>query len=336
MEWPRQRKPNTENVPLYVRSENLATQFEASEKYMYGSTTVEAFDIQAEKMKSETPVFFGTGWAASRGVYEANILGIADKGRRVLSMFAPHGIDTDPDFGTGDKTYAAAELRKAAAMLRMLEEKNVEPIDIVAHSESAIWTLIVATMHPEKIRNIVLVDPAGLIDEDSTPRLAVSFVRDIVQGALNKEKLPRPHVERSVQPGSPGDLFGALLNIVGNPMLSLKEVLAIRDADIRDMLEELKALGKRISIVQGERDVIFPKERMERVVNTKHVDGLYSVYGAHNEMNSNPAPYISVIDHALDALERLSRMDKRRSVADKTETAEKNTLAISSRRSDVF
>ena len=225
-------------------------------------------------------------------------------------MFAPHGIDTDPDFGTGDKTYAAAELRKAAAMLRTLEEKGVEQMDIVAHSESAIWTLIVATMHPEKIRNVVLIDPAGLIDKDSTPRLATSFCLDIVQGALNKEKLPRPKVERGVQPGSPTDLFGALKNMAGDPMRSLKEVLALRDADIRDILENLKAQGKHIAIVQGARDVIFPMERMNKIVNTKQVDGFYSVYDAHNEINSNPEAYIHVIDHALDALEKLSKRDK--------------------------
>jgi len=170
------QQPKGENQPPYVRNEALAKQFEQTEKYTYGSTTIEAFDIHAEKLKTETPVFFGTGWSASRGVYEASILGVADRGRRVLSMFAPHGIDTDPDLGKGDNTYAAAELRKAAAMLRTLEEKGVEQIDIVAHSESAIWTLIVATMHPEKIRNIILIDPAGLIDEDTTVRLATSFV----------------------------------------------------------------------------------------------------------------------------------------------------------------
>lgn len=309
MESPRKRKPNIENARPYVRSEELARQFEDTEKYTYGSTVVEAFDIAPEKLKTETPVFFGTGWSASRGVYEASILGIAEKGRRVLSMFAPHGVNTDPDFGKGDKTYAAAELRKAAAMLHMLEEKGVEQLDIVAHSESAIWSLIVASMHPEKIRNIVLVDPAGLIDEDTTPRLAVSFARDIVQGALNNERNPRPQIERSVHPGSPVDLFGALRNMMGSPMQSLKEVLAIRDADIREILEDLKAQGKHISVVHGEQDVIFPMERMERVVNKEHVDGFYSVYGSHNEINNNPAPYIAVIDHALDALERLARRD---------------------------
>lgn len=303
------KQPKGENQPEYVRSEMLAKQFEQSEKYEYGSTTVEAFDVQPEKLKTETPVFFGTGWSASRGVYEATMLGIAERGRRVLSMFAPHGIDTDSDFGKGDNTYAASELRKAAAMLRTLEEKGVEQLDIVAHSESALWTLIVASIHPEKIRNIVLIDPAGLIDEDSTVRLATSFCLDIVQGALNNEKLPRPAIKRSVQPGSPADLLGALKNMVGNPMRSLKEVLALRDADIRKTLEDLKAQGKRIAIIQGARDAIFPMERMQRVVNTDHVDGFYSVYGAHNEINSNPEAYIHVIDHALDALEKLNERD---------------------------
>lgn len=302
--------PKGENLPPYVRSETLAKQFEQTKKYTYGSTTIEAFDVQPEKLKTEIPVFFGTGWSASRGVYESAMLGIADRGRRLLSVFAPHGIDPDPDFDTGDKTYAAAELRKAAAMLRTLEEKNIEQLDIVAHSESALWALIVATMRPEKIRNIVLIDPAGLIDEDSTVRLATSFCLDIVQGALNKEKLPRPEVERTVQPGSSTDLFGALRNIVGNPMRSLKEALAMRDADIRKILEDLKTQGKHIAVIQGVRDEIFPMERMNEVVNTKQVDGFYSVYGAHNEMNSNPAAYITVIDHALDALEQLSKKEK--------------------------
>ncbi len=117
-------------------------------------------------------------------------------------------------------------------MLRMLEEKGVEQLDIVAHSESALWTLIVATMHPEKIRNIVLVDPAGLIDEDTTARLATSFCLDIVQGVLNKEKLPHPEIERSVKPGSSTDLFGALKNMIGNPMRSLKEVLIMQSIQI--------------------------------------------------------------------------------------------------------
>lgn len=303
-------KPKGENQPAYVRNETLAKQFEQTEKYQYGSTTIEAFDIQPEKLKTETPVFFGTGWSASRGVYEASMLGIADRGRRLLSVFAPHGIDTETDFGKGDKTYAAAELRKAVAMLHALEEKGVEQLDVVAHSESALWTLIVATMHPEKIRNIVLIDPAGLIDDETTPRLATSFCLDIVQGALNKEKLPRPNIERSVQPGSPTDLFGALKNMAGNPMHSLKEVLAMRDADIRFILEDLKAQGKHISIIQGARDTIFPMERMQRVVNTTQVDGFYSVYGAHNEINLNPEAYIHVIDVALDALEKLSEKNR--------------------------
>jgi pimeloyl-ACP methyl ester carboxylesterase len=311
MEGPAQ--PKGENLPAYVRNEALAAQFAQPEKYTYGSTTIEAFDVQPEKLKTEVPVFFGTGWSASRGVYEASMLGVADRGRRLLSLFAPHGIDTDQDFGEGDRTYAAAELRKAAAMLHTLEEKGVEQLDIVAHSESAIWSLIVATMHPEKIRNIVLIDPAGFIEEETTPRLMKSFCLDIVQGALNKEKLPRPEVERTVQPGSGGDLFGALKNMLGNPMLSLKEVLALRDADIRQILEDLKAQGKHIAIIQGVRDTIFPMELVNKVVNTKQVDGFYSVYGAHNEINSNPEAYITVIDHALDALEKLSEKDKKAS-----------------------
>ena len=55
------RQPKGENQPEYVRNEALAKQFEQSEKYEYGSTMVEAFDVRPEKLKDEVPVFFGTG-----------------------------------------------------------------------------------------------------------------------------------------------------------------------------------------------------------------------------------------------------------------------------------
>src|SRR3989344_7534285 len=92
------KKGSLMNPEPKKRSEFLGKQFDTPEEYTYGSTTLEAFDVSPEVLKSEVPVFFGTGWSASRGIYEADILGLAEQGRRVISIFAPHGIDTEPDF----------------------------------------------------------------------------------------------------------------------------------------------------------------------------------------------------------------------------------------------
>jgi pimeloyl-ACP methyl ester carboxylesterase len=288
----------------------LREQFVRTEKHFVGKTEIESHDIVPERLKSEVPVFFGTGWSASKGVYEASIVGIANEGRRVTSLYAPHGVETDEKFGEGG-AYAEVELKKAAAMLKILEDKAIEQIDIVAHSESAIWSLIVASIHPEKVRNIVLIDPAGLIGEDSLSRLGISFSLDVVREELNLMKHPRPEVERSTPLGMK-DLLQALGNIVSKPLESLKAVLAIKNADIRDMLRMLKSQGKRIAVINGADDVVFPMDKMVQTVGPHRgayasmVDGFYSVYGEHNELNRNPEGYNRVINHALDALERLS------------------------------
>ena len=46
-------QPKKETQSEHKRSEALARQFENTEKYTYGSTTIEAFDVQAEELKTE-------------------------------------------------------------------------------------------------------------------------------------------------------------------------------------------------------------------------------------------------------------------------------------------
>ncbi|MHB8710005.1 MAG: hypothetical protein ACYC6X_00395 [Minisyncoccota bacterium] len=47
------KQPKGENQPEYKRNEVLAKQFEQTEKYEYGSTIIEAFDVQPEKLKKK-------------------------------------------------------------------------------------------------------------------------------------------------------------------------------------------------------------------------------------------------------------------------------------------
>ncbi len=72
--------------------------------------------------------------------------------------------------------YPKEEVRKALNILGVLEEKDVEKTDVIAHSEGAVNTLIAASLYPEKFRNIVLFGPAGLIGEDTFTRLFQGFL----------------------------------------------------------------------------------------------------------------------------------------------------------------
>jgi pimeloyl-ACP methyl ester carboxylesterase len=282
---------------------SLEEQFDHPETYRYGSTPIEVYDIQPENIKSEVPAFFVPGWAASPEVFRENILLIAKEGRRVLSANTVHGIDQDPDFGKGDKKYVVAELRKAAALIKVIEKKGIEKIDLITHSEGSINGLIAATMIPDKIRNIILVNPAGLIGKDTFPRLLKGFSLEQIHKTINDENRPTYNLDRVEKKPGQKHALNVMKNVAGNVLQSLREGLAIANSDIKDMLKSLKDEGKHIAVIHGAQDHAFPMNKMQEIVDDEMVDGFYSVKGGHNQVILNPAAYTKVINHALDALE---------------------------------
>src|SRR5947208_979130 len=83
-------------------------------------------DITPERLTTETPVILTGSFSSTVKVYQALIVDLLEKGRRVMAHNKPHGIDTEEKEGL-----PLAELRNAAAMWQFLESKNVEKIDMM-------------------------------------------------------------------------------------------------------------------------------------------------------------------------------------------------------------
>jgi pimeloyl-ACP methyl ester carboxylesterase len=281
-----------EKAPLYKA---LEEQFSDTETLEFSGGDVEVYDVSPEKTKTETPAIFFPGWALSAEAYKENIIGIAEKGRRVVSFDAPHGIDVEEaELASG---YPEAELRKVFTLIQTIEERGLSEVDIVGHSEGCLVAVIAATLYPEKFRNLVLVNPAGMMGEDKASSLTSRFAHDnlrrFVKGMGDFKKSGR----------SLKALGKTLKSALGSPIKTFREILAIADSDIRDILEDLKDAGKGIAVVHSVDDKAFPMERLQRNVKKKHVTGLYSITGAHNEIYLDPEVRAKLIDQALDALE---------------------------------
>ncbi len=267
-------------------------QFDRPEMLNLAGGDIAVHDVLPRQEKTPVPTVLAPGWSVTPETYKANIVQLVKAGRRVISPDAPHGVDTEPQDG-----YPAAELRKMASLMQALDAKGVERADVVTHSEGALWTVIAASLHPERFRNIVLVNPAGMISKDDIARLAVGFSKDIVGQVVRDitEKDPdraKLNALTSLQTTSKG------------PLHTLREVFAIANSDIRGMLAELKQKGVGISVVAGTEDQAFPIERMNEVLDKDQLDGFYSVTGSHNELISQPEKHTALIDSALDALEK--------------------------------
>lgn len=280
------RSENIEKKP------SLLEQYETREILELSGGSVEVIDINPDHQKTEVPVIVIPGWSATPEVLKDNIVTFAEQGRRTISIDSPHGIDAEKL-----KHLPEAELRRVAALIETLEKKDIDKVDAVAHSESGIALAISATLYPDKFRNIILVDPGGIIGKDRADKLAGRFSMDIlkqiIDGMKNRKRMMP--ISRAFKE--------AAKSITSNPSQSFKEVLAISNTQIHNMLRDLKEKGIGISIIHGVDDKAFPMDRVQQIAESDQLDGFYSVKGTHNEFYLNAAKYTKVADEALDALE---------------------------------
>src|SRR3989344_5316491 len=289
--------------------ERIKSQLKHPDKIeLYEGGTMDVVDVKPERPKTEIPTFWLRGWGTTVEVHEDNIVNLAERGRRTLAVDAPHGIESAniQELTTErEQEIHDIELRKVAALLKSLDEKGIEQTDIVAHSEGAIYGVLAALLRPEKFRNMVLVDPAGMVGEDTKGRLVKGVALDIgLQIArIYKKLLTKEGFEAFKQSSTAAK---ALVEVfASNPRHTVESIGVIAETQIHEILQTLKELGIKISIVHGVDDKFFPMERVQQQTTTEMVDGFYSVNGTHNQLYLHPEKYTALIDTALDALEAL-------------------------------
>lgn len=284
--------------------------FEAPEILELAGAPIEVYDVSPENAK-ETPVLFGLGWSATTSVYRDTILRMAEGGRRVISANAPHGVEAEPVDG-----YPNAEIRKVAAIIEALNEKNILKVDAVGHSEAGIYLTIAATLHPERFRSLTLVDAAGIVGPDSLKRLAVGFSIDVMKQTVNEVEKTRPvnvlegstnplrAINREGPPPGPPQSPLAPLKVLGQePLQSIRSVFAIANSDVRNMLKGLREKGIAVSAVHAKDDNFFPIEKVQEAVDEGAIGKLYSVQGTHNSVILDSKRFAPLIEQALADME---------------------------------
>jgi pimeloyl-ACP methyl ester carboxylesterase len=195
--------------------------------------------------------------------------------------------------------YPTAELRKALNTLEVLEEKGIEKVDAIAHSEGAINIAIAAAMYPEKFRSIVFFGPAGMMEDESWSRLGKGFAGQSNRAESLKD-VPITDSERAVAVAAMEELKKY---IAKNPGRSISEVAAIKNGHrfLMDMLPYLHdEFGINIAVMSAEDDPVFPQAEVRKAAKMKAVDEFISAPGGHGMIGDRPEIVMPIIEKQFE------------------------------------
>ena len=280
----------------FGRGTTIEEQLKTIERVELPGGEVEVIDIKPEKKKTNTPVILGVGWGGEPEAYEDNIISLVKTGRRTISIDAVHGVDHKID-SRKVKDLPDVELRKVAALIEVLDYKKISKVDAVGYSEGGIYITLAAMLYPKKFRNLVLVNPGGMIGKDQEFRLTIGFLRDLVKHfveALGNRKFLKRF----------GKFYGYIIrSIFLDINKAMHEISAISDTQIQKFLKKVKKHKIGISVIYSIDDHVFPIDRIQEITDQYQIDSFYSVKGAHADFVIKAEAYMQVVDKALDDLE---------------------------------
>lgn len=261
---------------------------------------IEIVDVTPQVMKDQTPILLASGWGETPTTHKDTLKTIFSEGRRAINLKFPRISARTISFNE----YPTVEVNKAVALIEALDSKGIKQVDIIAHSEGAINAIILAQLEPGMVRNLVLVDPAGLVGQDNVAKLATRFSFMLLKDSVRNITDPKKASNRLRAAKESAKYF------LRNPKLALQEAHAISQADIYEMLTNLRQQGVGISIMHGVDDTVFPMNKLLDEAKRKGgVDtiGFYSVKGDHRQVSVHPERYTALAVNALENLARRSQ-----------------------------
>ena len=217
---------------------------------------VKLYDMRPEHEKTSVPVLCVSGFSGNAELWKKNMREFYALGRRSIILDGSHGVEYDEEeVGKLDARARGPEKRKVAAMFTALDGAHVEKADAVGHSKGCIDVVLAAYAYPERFRNIVLIEPAGM---NLLETLGDVIVRNVTEDgpsiAEAHDAFKRGETDWKIHPDDKLEvnLLGELLS--GRSVSELRSVANIR---VVDLLRAVHEKGINISIVQSEEDKMF-------------------------------------------------------------------------------
>ena len=301
---------NTEEVKKPEDAKNSDKTFEEQFDKTQDINGIEAIKIEKTEDNDKKDVIFAPGWSRTTKTFKNSLETLHDLGRTVSSLdHARKGGDIKNNDETSDFPNEVQRRTTSLYKIIMNETKdNNDGINIAAQSMGGMGALVATLMaeaeNPGSVKNLVLVNPSGMIGKDSILELGKRFGGQMKQNLEVKEDESRPEYAKENVDIAGKEFFKYVKE---NLIRAVKEISAMTSVEITELLVELKNKGIGISIIHGVDDLAFPMDRVQENAKSEQLDGFYSVKGGHNELYLNPEKYMALVEHAFTALENKAK-----------------------------
>lgn len=248
------------------------------------------------------------------GVNEAPIplrrfaIELAAHGRSVVGFKVPQASmradprhtfpDTIPPLSKAHASSIVTVMNAAEKNLFHSDTQGKQQFDLVGHSYGAINAVFAALNDPARVRNLILLNPAGFANQEDV--VATRFIemalragkmeehfKESVQGSRYQEELHKEMKEEKPPEGYSGSLAH-----------SFTAARVIATVDIVPLLKQLSDRGVRIVVVPAEGDTLFRIEETEKTTQ-KAGAVIYDLKGQHVNQVFSPGAVAAVITDTL-------------------------------------
>ena len=184
------------------------------------------------------------------------------------------------------------QLAKACELYGTLVESSVTRADVVGFCEGGVTATILASVHPEAVSRLVLVNPAGMTDEDNSDRLLGRF--------KDKNRRYASMILRDIINGNVSESTYKMVKSSINRLLGMSALASLADIRIADTLKDLSNKGIKVSVVHSKNDQLYPYGAVNKNIPVE----LHS-HASFADPLAGHAVFDSHTDDAVDAVMRL-------------------------------
>ena len=261
---------------------NFENQFNIRKKISTRGGTLEIIDIIPDQERG-LPIFLSSGWASTPELLKSLLKTINENNRRIITV----------DFKKFDKINTkkhkgvAREKLKSQAILEVAKILQIEKLDIIGHSEGAIYTTLAVENNPSIFKNFLLIAPAGMILNQSFLETASKFILDTLLWPIKKENRPLYHIIQNVK-------FFIL-----NPIQSLQEGYGLSKIFIAKKIKVIIKDGVNVNLIFFKNDKIFSYVEVKKNSDDHNIP-IHLIEGSHNFIYSSPEIFWSKISGYIE------------------------------------